>query len=98
MVVLSKRHVTPGARRASAALTPASASDRPQLACAALDLHLLGRIEDAGTWETVEPERLLAAVGAMMAARQACRKGSFTKAMRIYEALDLGPTQVGWLR
>lgn len=66
--------------------------------CAALDLHLVWQIEEAGTRHTVEPQRLLATVEGMMEARRACREGRVTTAIRTYEKLDLGPMQVGWLQ
>ncbi len=61
-------------------------------ACAAFDLHVVLEIEAAGTWQTMHPADLLTAVENVMAARRACTDGHFVQAARIYEGLDLGPS------
>lgn len=70
-----------------------------QAACAAFDLHLLTQVEEAGTGEAVlQPERLLSAVEAIVAARRACRHGDISEALRTYQAVDLVSTTTRWLQ
>jgi hypothetical protein len=67
-----------------------------QAACAAFDLHLLMEVEEAA--EAMEPQSLLAAVEAILAARRACRRGDLSEALRTYQADDLASTTTRWLR
>ena len=60
-------------------------------ACAAYDLHLLTQVEDHGIAGETEPDVLRAAMLKIVEARTACREGEPLRALRIYEAIDLGP-------
>jgi len=81
-----------------ATCSPAYGSNRALLACAALDLHLLSQVEEAPSWGTVDPNRPLAVVEAMMAARHACQSGAGGIAVQIYDEIDLSASQVRRLR
>ncbi len=76
----------------------ASARSHPVLACAAFDRHLLWQVEDAAAHQMIEPTELLAAIETIMAARRACRSGSVSEAIRIYEELEVGSSPVRWFR
>jgi hypothetical protein len=76
-----------------AASPPSSA-----LACAAFDRHLLWQVEDAAAHQMIEPSESLAAIETIMAARRACRSGSVSEAIRIYEELEIGSSPVRWFR
>jgi hypothetical protein len=76
----------------------ASTRSHPVLACAAFDRHLLWQVEDAAAHQMIEPTELLAAIETIMAARRACRSGSVSEAIRIYEELEVGSSQVRWFR
>lgn len=71
---------------------------RPEAACAAFDLHLLGQIEEAGFWTSIEAERLFGVVERIVQARRLCSAGRTAEALGLYEAIDIAGVDVTWLR
>ena len=65
-----------------------------ETACAAYDLHLVTLIEDHGAAGATDPDALREAVTRMLEARIACRNGEGTRALRIYDSIELAPVRI----
>lgn len=63
----------------------------PEAACPVYDLHITTLIEDHGNVGDTDPEVLRAAALRMLDARLACREGDVTRALQIYDSIELDP-------
>jgi hypothetical protein len=69
------------------------AAEQFSLECAARDLDLFTTIEAEGMAGTIPAEKLAAASFALLEARDECRKGRITTALRMYGAIPLTLTE-----